>query len=617
MLTTHSDYSNGTRPNIILIFTDDQDLRLGSIDHMPILHRELIEKGTQFMNHYATVALCCPSRASLLRGQAAHNTNLTDVVSPGGNYQKFLVAREIDDYLPHWLVKAGYNAEYLGKFMNGYTRATYMNAPKGWTHTDLLVDPFTYQYNNVVMSQNGETPIHYKGFHQLDVIRTKALARIDQLATAGKPFYLTIAPSTPHIEEGHVLPTPQKRHKGSAEGLKVSRDGNWNASDEFTAQKPSWLKEMKALNSSIVDRLDAHHRARIATLQGVDEIIDDVVTHLSQHGILDNTYIIYTSDNGYHLGNHRVAGGKSLPYREDTNMPLIVRGPKVPAGVTSNIPSAHLDFAPTFLDIAGVKRDDYPVFLDGRSLLSKWHNPQSKLPTCPLDDTHEILNVEFWGGAGIESPLQDKPHDIRNNSYKTLRIVGEETSYLYSKWCTNEVELYDTVADPYELRNLAKGPKDDHTKRLLTRLNALLLATKSCADQTCRNPWKLLQPEDGRRGTIVEDASTLTITCLDQAMDPKWDSFFNSTDNFPQVAFQECMEFQDIANEQPYLPKNPGLGQKYRQPTDNYHTPGIKNAAPVKGNAEDMGGVDQRNVTLDRIMSRSAKLTQAQLGESN
>ncbi|KAI0884785.1 arylsulfatase [Annulohypoxylon maeteangense] len=591
--------NNGAKPNIVLIFTDDQDLHLGSVDHMPILQKELIEKGTQFTNHYATVALCCPSRASLLRGQAAHNTNVTHVDAPGGNYQKFMVSEENEDYLPHWLVSAGYNAEYLGKFMNGYTRATYMNAPKGWTYTDLL---------------NGQTPIHYKGFHQLDVIRTKALDRIDHLSAENKPFYLTIAPSTPHIEADSLLPTPQTRHKGSAQGLQVSRDGNWNPSDESQAQKPSWLKELASIGPLIADSIDAHYRARIAVLQGVDEIIQDVVDRLDKHGILDNTYIIYTSDNGYHLGNHRVAAGKSLPYREDTNMPLIIRGPQVKAGATSDAPSAHYDFPPTFLDIAGVKSADLPPFLDGQSRLSNWHNPQTALPTCPFNGTQEVINVEFWGGAGIESLLQEKPYNIGNNSYKTLRIAGAEKGYLYSKWCTNEEELYDTTADPYELQNLAKDPKDESIKQLLNRLNALLLATKSCADATCRNPWKLLQPEEGRWGIIVDDDTSLTIRCLDQAMDPKYDAHFNDTTIFPRVAFQECMEYQYIDNEGPYLPKDPGLGMKYRKPTDNYYDPSVKIAAPVIRNLVDQGGPEQRNVTLAQIMEMSVVLTQAQMG---
>ncbi|KAI1210551.1 arylsulfatase [Annulohypoxylon truncatum] len=609
--------SNGTKPNIVLIFTDDQDLRLGSIDHMPILQKELIQKGTQFTNHYATIALCCPSRASLLRGQAAHNTNITNVDSPGGNYQKFMVSGESDDYLPHWLVSAGYNAEYVGKFMNGYTRANYQYAPKGWTYTDLLVDPFTYLYNNVVMSQNGETPIHYKGFHQLDVIRTKALDRIDQLSTQNKPFYLTIAPSAPHVQGKYRLPNPQARYKGSAAGLQMSRGGNWNASDESQAQKPSWLKELGYLDSILANRIDNHYQARIEILQGVDEIIQDVVDRLDKHGILDNTYIIYTSDNGYHLGNHRVSAGKTLPYREDTNMPLIIRGPQIKANATSNAPSAHTDFAPTFLEIAGVNSADFPPFLDGQSRLSNWHNPQTALPTCPLNGTQEVINVEFWGSGEIENLLQEKPSNIGNNSYKTLRIAGEEKGYLYSKWCTGEEELYDTTADPYELQNLAKDPEDETTKQLLNRLNALLLATKSCADATCRNPWKLLQPEEGRRGTIVDDDTSLTITCLDQAMDPKYDSHFNDTSLFPRVAFQECMEYQDITNEAPYLPQNPGLGMAYRKPTDNYYTPSVKLSALIVGNAKDQGGPEQRNVTLAQIMAQSMKLTQAQIGQAS
>jgi N-acetylglucosamine-6-sulfatase len=132
------------KPNIVFIFPDDQDLQLGSLDYQPVLQRELMAKGTTFSNHYATVSECCPSRASLFRGQAAHNTNITYVSAPGGNFDKWLVAGENEDYLPHWLVKAGYNAEYIGKFMNGYNVVNYATPPAGWTHVDALVDPCEY-----------------------------------------------------------------------------------------------------------------------------------------------------------------------------------------------------------------------------------------------------------------------------------------------------------------------------------------------------------------------------------------------------------------------------------------------------------------------------------------
>ncbi|KAI3328131.1 arylsulfatase [Xylariaceae sp. AK1471] len=589
------DYAPKQPDNIILIFTDDQDLHLGSLDHMPILQKELVEKGTQFVNHYATVALCCPSRASLLRGQAAHNTNITYVSNPGGNYQKWLVSEENEEYLPHWLANAGYNTEYLGKFLNGYGIGNYMVKPKGWSHTDLLVDPWTYIYNNVVMSSDGETPMSYDGYHQLDVIRVKALDRIDRLSASGKPFYLTIAPSAPHIEPT-ALPVPQVRHQNFAEGLQIPRQGNWNPSDKFQRGKPSWLKNLSRMNQSVIDVADAHYRARLAVLQGVDEIVEDVIKKLRDKGILDNTYIIYTTDNGYHLGNHRAAAGKSLPYLEDTNIPLIVRGPGVPAGKTSRVPSAPLDFPPTFLEIGGVRREDFPEMFDGRSLLTDWKNPNHVVSSGPHEDTHEIMNIEFWGKGNIESSFQVAEVDPSNSSYKTLRVVGEDHSYLYSRWCTNETELYNTQNDPFELHNLADN-NDTDTKRLLSRLNALLLATKSCSDQTCRNPWKILQPGS-----------------LDQALNPEYDDHFNS---IPQVTFQECLTHQLFENEKPYLPDNPQLGMAYRKPTDNYAEPVLPNpfSDPVEGNGEPQGGPEQRSVTLQQVMARAKELTKRQLGQ--
>ncbi|KAK6064176.1 arylsulfatase precursor [Seiridium cupressi] len=564
-----------TQPNIILIFTDDQDLHLGSLDYMPILQKELAEKGTQFNNHYCTVAQCCPSRASLLRGQAAHNTNITDVQRPGGNYQKWLLSNENDEYLPSWLIQAGYNAEYIGKFMNGFNRGNYMNKPKGWDHTDILlkfgsyqVDPWVYNYNKVVMTANGETPKIYHGFHQLDIIRTKALDRIDKLAADSRPFYLTIAPSAPHVQSSVHMAVPQKRHNGTHKDAKVSRNGNYNPEDKYQKDKPSWLKNIPLMSEDMKGFADTQYAARLDTLQGVDEIIEDVVDRLDKLDILDNTFIVYTTGNGYHLGNHRVAAGKSLPYREDTNLPLIVRGPGVPEGKVSNLPSAHLDFPPTFLDIAGVKSADFPAMLDGRSVLDNWKNPESALSSCSMNDPQEIINVEFWCTAGIESPLQNASHRDQN-SYKTLRIVGEQQSYLYSR--CNEILRRSDMSQPMET-----------------------------------TPARFA-------GVIVEDASALTITCLDQAMQSKYDEHFRS---FEQVHFSECEQIQSIANEAPFLPKDPTFGLEYRSKTDYYQDPDTGPTDPVPDQGGFHGGPDQRDVTLEAIMSKAEELTKGQLGQS-
>ncbi|KAI0869666.1 arylsulfatase [Hypoxylon argillaceum] len=598
------------RPNIVFIMTDDQDLHLGSLDYQHVVKKELAEKGTTFSHHYVTVAKCCPSRASLLRGQAGHNTNITEVYGPGGNYDKWLISGQNEDYLPHWLTAAGYNAEYIGKLMNGYNTANYDKRPGGWTH---IVDDYTYQYNNLVTSLNGETPISYPGYHQSDVIRAMALDRIDNLSTQDKPFFLGISPTTPHVELGPgQWPVPPVRYENEFPGLQAPRAGNWNPDDAYQQQKASWIKNLPLINDTTIEKLDELFRARAQSLLGVDDIVEDVIAKLEEKGILNNTFVIYTSDNGWHIGNHRVSAGKSLHYREASNVPFIVRGPGVPANKTSDLPGAHLDLAPTFLDIAGLTPDNaaYPPFLDGRSLLENWKNPEEAPSQCPVDGGgQEVINVEYWGFGEEETPWGVIRHP--NNSYKTLRIVrADGGTYLYSRWCTGEAELYDTASDPGEMTNLALPPEGGHDEamtRLLSRLNALLMAAKSCAADTCRNPWGLLQPEPERRA--VDAQADLTITCLEQALEPRFDAFFASV---PQVAFEECMAYQFRTNEMPYWPEDAGLGEAYRRATDNYVS-----SAPMGEKVVALGKfgtVAQRNVSWSKILKTATMLTPEQLG---
>ncbi|KAF4332720.1 arylsulfatase [Fusarium beomiforme] len=164
-----------------MIMTDDQDRLLGSTDYQKSLHREFFDKGVELVNHFVTVAQCCPSRTVFLHGQHAHNTNVTHVVAPGGNYQKFWVSGESNDYLALWMQKTGYNTNYLGKFLNGYNTLLFPNAPPGFDHAELLVDPYTYSFGNVVLSKNGEQPMHYPGYHQTDVLRIKAIHWLNEL----------------------------------------------------------------------------------------------------------------------------------------------------------------------------------------------------------------------------------------------------------------------------------------------------------------------------------------------------------------------------------------------------------------------------------------------------
>ncbi|KAI1333037.1 arylsulfatase [Xylariaceae sp. FL0255] len=513
----------------------------------------------------------------------------------------------------HSLLVSGltrYNID-IGKIMNGYNTANYDKAPGGWSWIQTSVDDYTYDYNNVAMSLNGETPVSYPGYHQSDVIRAMAVDRIEKLSDQDKPFFLGIAPTSPHVElGGGKWPVPPVRYENEFPNLKAPRSENWNPDDAYQSQKVSWIKNLTLLNQTSIDRLDGLYQARAQSLLGVDDIIEDVIAKLEEKNILNNTYVIYTSDNGWHIGNHRVSAGKSLHYREDSNVPFYVRGPGVPVNVTSDLPGSHLDLAPTFLDIAGLTQDNpaYPPFLDGRSLLSNWKKPSDEPKQCPANGGgHEVINVEYWGIGQEESPWGTIDHP--GNSYKTLRIVrADGGTYLYSRWCTGETELYDTGSDPAELTNLAlTAGQNETTSRLLSRLNALLMAAKSCAEDTCRNPWSLLQPEAGRRAIDVH--TNLTITCLEQALEPKFDNFFDSV---PQVAFGKCMQYQYRPNEVPYWPENVTLGQQYRQPTDNYKSSTPTGQTIVSEGK--FGTAAQRNVTLAEIMKTARNFTTDELG---
>ncbi|ROW11775.1 hypothetical protein VPNG_04939 [Cytospora leucostoma] len=598
---------------------DDQDRLLNSTDYMPALQRELFAKGTEFTKHYTTQALCCPSRSSLLRGQQVHNTNITNVVQPGGAYNKWVLSGQDNNYLPHWLKAAGYRTEYVGKIMNGYGLSNYDVTVKGWDWVDAVLEPYIDDYNSPVFSTNGklsllynraalrqchpsafgfrtnsltgEAPVYYPGYHQTDITRIKALDRLDYLTNQSEPFFMAITPFTPHIayqqNEPSHRPIPLKRHFDLFPNATAPHPPNFNPTDEYQEGKSGWVKWLSPMNDSAIDFADFVYRSRLQALYGVDEIVEDVVAMLEAKGVIDNTYIIYTSDNGYHLGQHRVPGGKSLFYNEDVNIPFIVRGPNVPQGASSSIPGLHLDLAPTFLEIAGLPESEWPTFFDGRSLLPH-------------------INIEYWGLIGIEAPsAASLGAPFYNNTYKTIRTIGDQENWAYAVWCNGETELYNVSADPYELTNLARAYGDNiissDAQKVANRLNALLMVTKSCEQDRCRDPWGFLKPDNDT-----------TLVSLAQAMDASYDDFFA---DFEKVQFDTCLSVQKTENEQPYFPAldtlpGGGLGRAYRNATDVIAgTPGAR----VITTADYYGTEDQRNATIADIKAASRLLTEAEL----
>ncbi|KAK4038052.1 alkaline-phosphatase-like protein [Parachaetomium inaequale] len=513
----------GKRPNIVFVLTDDQDLHMQSLDYLPLIKKNLIDKGTFYKRHYCTTAICCPARVSLWTGKLAHNTNVTDVNPPHGGYPKFVSQGFNNAYLPLWLQQAGYDTYYTGKLFNAHTTDNYHSPyPAGWNGSDFLVDPYTYMYLNASFQRNRDPPVSYAGQHSVDVLAQKALGFLDDAAQSTRPFFLGIAPVAPHSNVNQTSssnhgdpdknlddidslvtftpPIPAARHAHLFPNVTVPRTPHFNP--HTAASGANWIRTLPPQSPENVAFNDHFYRQRLRTLQSVDELVDAVVARLDEHGLLENTYVFYTTDNGFHIGQHRLQPGKECGFEEDINIPLIVRGPGVPRGEVAEVVTTHVDLAPTILGIAGVDlepgRVEEGFGFDGEGIpLTKGELEEA------VQTRGEHVTVEFWGFAASEGRLfgEDARRVWANNTYKAVRVIGGEYNFYYAVWCTNEHELYDLKTDPYQLNNLlhasAKRPATllgVPFEKVIARLDALLFVLKSCKGQTCVRPWHALHP---------------------------------------------------------------------------------------------------------------------------
>ncbi|KAI1438530.1 alkaline-phosphatase-like protein [Xylaria sp. CBS 124048] len=506
------------RPNVVFVLTDDQDMRLHSLQYMPFVRKHLIEQGTLFSKHYCTTAICCPSRVTLWTGRFPHNTNVTDVYPPYGGYPKFVSQGFNDDYFPVWLQNAGYNTYYTGKLFNAHNISNYNSPyPAGFTGSDFLLDPYTYEYLNSTFQRNEEAPRSYEGEYSTDVMAEKAYGFLDDAVRDlhNKPFFMTVAPVGPHsnvvigkpapgevVSNHFTAPVAAERHQHLFEDATVPRTANFNPDRPSGA---NWLLELPQQNQSNVDYNDYFYRQRLRALQAIDELVDGIVTRLEKYGILHDTYVVYSSDNGYHIGQHRLPPGKTCGYEEDINVPLIVRGPGVASNHTTDVVTSHTDLAPTFLRLLGIPlREDF----DGKPIPVK--NDEIKAAGRAR---REHVNVEFWGHA-----ISEGEHQVLNrehNTYKSIRLFSKDYNLYYSVWCNNEHELYDMAVDPDQMHNLLTTDSAFANQTLVAglpiakvaaRLDALLFVLKSCQGLSCRQPWKQLHPA-GDVDTLAEALS--------------------------------------------------------------------------------------------------------------
>jgi arylsulfatase A-like enzyme len=443
------------RPNVVLILTDDQRYDTVGSEHgaagadvMPSVRAALAGEGIEFTRAFVTTPLCCPSRASILTGRYAHHTGVLDNES--------IEAFDESSTLATWLSDAGYRTGLYGKYLNGY-RGIVLGGnpyvPPGWDEWHAFVDTAYYDYSlleNGVLVSYGATPEEYS----TDVLRDKALAFVRDSVARGAPFYLHFSPIAPHRP---AIPAP--RHEGRFEGVAPHRPPSWNEAD--ASDKPGWVRN-QTLSAGELDFLDATRRDMLETLLAVDEAITALIGVLRDEGVLDDTLVIFLSDNGYHWGEHRLAG-KGAPYEESIRTPLFVRYPRLaPLARTESRLAANVDLAPTIAELAGAT-PTHPV--DGRSLVRLLDGTARNWRTHVL---HEGWTEDTqWSG-------------VREERWKFGRHAFPASD---GTWIVTGEELYDLASDPFELENLARRPdRIAERDRLANALAALRPETFACAD---------------------------------------------------------------------------------------------------------------------------------------
>ncbi|KAG0199140.1 hypothetical protein BGX28_007532 [Mortierella sp. GBA30] len=514
---------------------------MNSLDHLPLVQKYLRDQGTEFTNYYTTTAMCCPSRVSLWSGQFAHNHNVTDESPPHGSYTKFVSQKLDQNWLPTWLQDAGYSNNYIGKFINGVT-PNLKHAPKGFDqhHWEPLVAPNIYTFYSPVFSTNDGPLEAHTGVYQTDIISDKSITILDGLAkTKSQPFLFVISPTAPHDEvwiSGNSTtkftpPVPAKRHEHLFKDVKAPRHPNFNPE---TNDKVSWIGSLPRLDESQIEVLDQTYRARLQSLQATDELVERVIQRLEENGQLENTYIVYTTDNGYHLGTHRLFAGKQTAFEEDTNIPFIIRGPGIAKGKKSNAVATHTHFPATVLKLAGLPVPDeldahsIPI-LEDKAIYGK-------------DQASEAFAVEFWSAAFMENTTAR----FNTNTYKSVRLIGQGYNLLYTVWCTGEHEYYDLVKDPFQIKNIYKETE----ARVLNRLDALLNVLRTCKGPTCRDPWSVIHP--AKYETNMDDERDRSkkrpggVHSLKDALEKTYDQFYA---NQPKFAFKNCLQYYDSQNE--------------------------------------------------------------------
>jgi N-acetylglucosamine-6-sulfatase len=482
------------RPNIVLIQTDDQTYKQLTRRAMPETKRLLSQRGTRFSEYIATTAQCCPSRASLITGQYAHNHGVTS------NNVGYPALIDKGNVLPVWLRRAGYRTIHVGKFLNGYERSVEPDSvlPPGWDQWySLLGSREYYRYDLYV---NGRV-IHYGSRRQDNITRVlnrKAATLITRYAPRRRPFYLQFDARAPHDSAERDpfgpcdrQPIPEARDRKLFRHEPLPRPSSFNEGD--ISDKPPFIAAAPKIGPTDQRDIRKHWRCALASLHGVDRGVGEVFRAVEDAGELPRTVFIFTSDNGQFYGEHRLKTGKVLPYEEALHLPLLIRAPRHYRHGAARVKEVgklvgNIDVAPTILDFANAR----PCAgagncrtMDGRSLVpllsrsARWPGNRGLLVEYRVAHAGRYATCEF---VGVRT---------RDDLYvRHSQVVDPATGDCVP---TDQRERYDLRRDPLELHNLCPGGDRCPTDTRQVELEALLNRLRNCAGISGRD-----EPVDAR-----------------------------------------------------------------------------------------------------------------------
>lgn len=444
-------------PNIVFVLTDDLTWNL--VRFMPHV-RAMQRDGVTFRKYFVSDSLCCPSRASIFTGLFPHNSGVLANLGPDGGFDAFIAHHDQDKTYASVIRSRRYETGLFGKFLNLYNPAESVLGQRpyispGWSAWVVpnLRGYTEYNYTLAVgrhLGIYGDRPRDYL----TSVLGTKADQFMTASVRAHRPFFAQISTFETHAP---FVPAPQDVARFP--GIQTPRGPSFGRA---VKNAPHWLERIPPLTPRVTSHMNALYRLRAQQALSVDRLVGEIQQRLDELGVADNTYLVFSSDNGLHLGEHDLRQGKGTAFDTDIHVPLIVTGPGIARSASSQF-AQNVDLAPTFEALSGAAPR---ASLDGRSLVPQLHGRTSS----PWRNTALVEHE----GPSLGPPDPDAPVHWGGNapSYEAIR----SSRYLYVEYVDGERELYDLTSDPYEQDNVfGTAPR-----RLRDRLHAAVVRLAGC-----------------------------------------------------------------------------------------------------------------------------------------